>query len=241
VKYTDPSGYWTKTENGWKTDDEDDIYRFMDMINIETFQNQNVSMEQINTFVFDEFMGTGGQLSDCSVLLSGITATKNDQGMWNVPEYQLSRTRQEIDYWGKLRQNEDGAERWYQNAGFDGGEHFIGPALYLFGQPINALKPFGALGSESGSSIASYTLSKTFPQRFTKVFGKELGTNIVKKTGTNVIGRFAGRMVPYAGWALTTYDAATWSFEMGQKYGPLTTYLKYQEEKRYKKSELFNY
>ena len=104
-----------------------------------------------------------------------------------------------------------------QYAGIEGGEHFIGPTLILLGQPLKALKPVGALGSKPGSSIASYTLSKTFPQTFTKVLGKQTGTKIATSLGTNVIGRAAGRFVPYVGWAWTSWDVGWY---LGKNYGP---------------------
>ena len=106
--------------------------------------------------------------------------------------------------------------------GLIGYEHLLGPTLVLLGQPIKALKPVGMLGSKRGSSIASYYLSKAFPQKFNQIFPQKLAIHIVKKTGTNAIGRFAGRMVPYVGWCITVYDVVTWSYKMGQKYGPLT-------------------
>jgi hypothetical protein len=81
-----------------------------------------------------------------------------------------------------------------QQAGL-GGEDLRGPALILIGQPIRALKPVGALGSKAGSSVASYTLSKALPQKMA-----------VRVMGTKVLGRALGRLVPYAGWALTAYD-----------------------------------
>ena len=83
---------------------------------------------------------------------------------------------------------------------------WLGPALIGLGQPIKYLKPVGFLGSKPGSSIASYTLSKAIPARFTKVLGKKVGTRIARKVGTNVIGRFIGRLVPYAGQALLAKD-----------------------------------
>ncbi len=103
----------------------------------------------------------------------------------------------------------------------NGGEHLVGPTLILLGQPINALKPSGALGSKPGSSIASYTLSKAFPKTFTKVLGKEVGTKVATKIGTNVIGRAVGRQIPYVGWALTAWDIG-WA--LGENYGPSTWY-----------------
>ena len=72
------------------------------------------------------------------------------------------------------------------------------------------------MGSKPGSSIASYTLSKAFPQRFTNVFGKKIGAKIAKKVGTNTIGRAIGRFVPYLGWGITI---VTTSFSLGEKFG----------------------
>lgn len=83
---------------------------------------------------------------------------------------------------------------------------WLGPALIYLGQPINYLKPVGALGSKAGSSIASYTLSKAIPATFTRVLGKKIGRRIVKKVGTNVIGRALGRFVPLVGTALLADD-----------------------------------
>lgn len=102
--------------------------------------------------------------------------------------------------------------------------HLIGPALIELGRPYKVLKPVGALGSKAGSSIASYTLSKALPQRFTKVLGKKAGTKVATKIGTNVIGRALGRLVPGIGWGVTYYDAITTGFELGQDYGPSKWY-----------------
>jgi len=86
------------------------------------------------------------------------------------------------------------------------GKHWLGPTLILAGQPINALKPVGVLGSRPGSSIASRTLSKAIPHTFTNTLGKEIGTKVASTVGTNVIGRAMGRFVPYVGWGITAYD-----------------------------------
>jgi hypothetical protein len=93
-----------------------------------------------------------------------------------------------------------------ENTNFDFLEHFIGPGLILLGQPIDRLKPIGALGSKPGSSIASKSMSKAFPQKFTSVLGKRTGTRISQVVGTNTIGRAFGRFVPLLGWGLTIYD-----------------------------------
>jgi hypothetical protein len=94
-----------------------------------------------------------------------------------------------------------------QKAGFEGGEHLIGPTLILLGKPINLLKPIGALGSKSGSSIVSYTLSKLLPFRSplikratTSIFGLE--------SSTAVLGRALGRLTPFIGWGMTIWDVS---------------------------------
>jgi hypothetical protein len=84
-------------------------------------------------------------------------------------------------------------------------EHWIGPGLILAGQPINALKPVGALGSSSGSSIASKSLSKVLPYKSPVI--KQVTTSVFgRASSTAVLGRAVGRFVPIAGWALTAYD-----------------------------------
>jgi hypothetical protein len=99
--------------------------------------------------------------------------------------------------------------------------------MFLLGRPIKALKPFGALGSKPGSSIASYALSKAFPQSFTKTFGKKVGQKMAKSLGTNVIGRAAGRAVPYVGVLWTAADVGWY---MGKYYGPSTWFKTNEEE-----------
>ena len=127
-----------------------------------------------------------------------------------------------------------------ENAKFDGWEHLIGPSLIGLGQPLKTLKPIGALGSKPGSSIASYGLSKLFPQRFTTVFGKKAGRKIAKIASSNTIGRAIGRSVPYLGWILFSYDIITTSWDLGQEYGPFTLYQKYHKRMTIYKSILLD-
>ena len=127
-----------------------------------------------------------------------------------------------------------------ENAKFDGWEHLIGPSLIGLGQPLKTLKPIGALGSKPGSSIASYGLSKLFPQRFTTVFGKKAGRKIAKIASSNTIGRAIGRSVPYLGWILFSYDIITTSWDLGQEYGPFTLYQKYHKRTTIYKSILLD-
>lgn len=220
VNYIDPLGLWVETTSGWHTDDAKDIERFYSMVQIEKTIQGNVNIEQMDNFIFDEYKGIGGRLSDGSILLSEVNASKNQQKEWDIAENQKVDMLNEIDKYSSLTIND--YDRCQQLAGYDGNwRHVVGPSLILLGQPIRALKPIGALGSKPGSSIASYTLSKAFPQRFTNVFGKKMGTQIAKKVGTNTIGRALGRFVPYVGWGITV---VTTSFSLGKAYGPSTWY-----------------
>jgi RHS repeat-associated protein len=88
-----------------------------------------------------------------------------------------------------------------------------GPILIGLGQPLNFLKPYGYAGSKPGSSIASWTLSKTITYRSPllkqttrKVAAKIIGKQAAKKVGTAVVGRALGRLVPYVGWGLLAND-----------------------------------
>jgi RHS repeat-associated protein len=86
---------------------------------------------------------------------------------------------------------------------------WLGPGLTGAGWKFDFIKPRGMLGSTPGSSIASKVLGKAIPLKFTKVLGKEVGMQVVKKVGTNTVGRLLGRIVPYAGVIMTIHDINT--------------------------------
>ena len=89
--------------------------------------------------------------------------------------------------------------------GFDlGYKNLVGPSMILLGRKIKLLKSIGALGSTSGSSIASYVLSKTLPINIGKK-GSSIAKALTGSKTTN-LGRFIGRMVPGIGWGLTATD-----------------------------------
>jgi len=67
-------------------------------------------------------------------------------------------------------------------------------------------KPFRTPGSSKGSSLLSSGLSKVFPQRLPfRIPTPSLFPPRIPKT--NVAGRAAGRLIPYAGAGLIGYDA----------------------------------
>lgn len=96
--------------------------------------------------------------------------------------------------------------------GLDGVWHLVGPTLVGLGAPMTLFKPLGALGSEAGSSIASYVLTKALPQT-TKFALNSLSitkSGAFRITNTTIVGRFAGRWVPFVGWGLMAYDFTTY-------------------------------
>ena len=93
-----------------------------------------------------------------------------------------------------------------------------GPLLFLSGKKFNFLKPYGYLGSKTGSSFSSLILGKFLPIRFTKLFGNgQFGKSLVKLTGTNSLGRFLGRTVQPIGVALTWYDINRYAMDEAKK------------------------
>ncbi len=86
--------------------------------------------------------------------------------------------------------------------------HPEGPGLAASGIRLNFLKPYGALGSQKGSSLASVAFEKLIPLKsstrlWTPHLTKE-GAMVFRQTLS--IGRFVGRWTPYIGWGITAYD-----------------------------------
>ena len=106
ILFTDLMGLWEQSANGWTTNEAEDIQRFMDMLTLED-ANGGASMAQVDQFITEEFNGTGGKLSNGSVLLSSVTAEKNSSGNWEVPGYQMNRMRNEVSYFGSFAQNQN--------------------------------------------------------------------------------------------------------------------------------------
>jgi RHS repeat-associated protein len=85
--------------------------------------------------------------------------------------------------------------------------HWLGPALVLSGQRLTFLKPFGALGSQPGSSIASVVLDKLIPITSPiRLPAPVLAKSGVKIAYTKAVGKFLGRWAPWIGIALTIGD-----------------------------------
>ncbi len=113
--------------------------------------------------------------------------------------------------------------------------HIVGPSLILLGQPINYLKPIGALRSKPGSSIASSYLSRQFPKKLSEyALMRKLG--VKRLLGTATTGRVAGRLVPYVGWFITAADIGYTLNTAGVRFGGVwwaNYYKDYQRNKKY--------
>lgn len=81
IAFNDPSGLWERLEDGtWHTDDKKDIERFMDMLSFENNISDGASIAQIDTFISEEFRGSGGRLSDGSLLLDAQVLMGSSDG-----------------------------------------------------------------------------------------------------------------------------------------------------------------
>lgn len=223
-------------EDYWSTNDTETINNFWRWYN----QNNGKGAYDFNDWYRmsdDEFRAAYDKYGEAAL-------TYNDQTSTLYSSYGRIENGEVVIYGMKMKigmtQKSDMYVEEEDKSHFEGWEHFIGPTLIGLGQPIRALKPIGALGSKPGSSLASYTLSKLFPQRFTTVFGKEVGRKIAKVASSNTIGRAIGRSVPYIGYLLLGYDVIHTSWNLGQKYGPFTLYQNYQRNKIDYKSVLLN-
>ncbi len=84
IAFNDPTGLWEKLEDGtWHTDDKEDIARFMDMIDFENTLSGGASIAQIDTFIDEEFRGSGGRLSDGSFLMNAQVLKGDSNGNSN--------------------------------------------------------------------------------------------------------------------------------------------------------------
>lgn len=205
ISLTDPNGMWVEDGDGnWVAEKGDSWWSF--------HEQTGMSWDETKQFAKD-YNSARGEDNWKTVEVGDVASLEgSDEGQGY--SYPSDDGLVESQHKG-VGNNDQGLGYAYSTGeGFDlsssgessneGGEHSIGfkqlrgPVLIGLGTRINALKPVGALGSQRGSSIASYTLRKVFPQRLsTRVFG------------TKVLGGVFGRFVPYAGQALLIYDVAT--------------------------------
>ena len=226
----DPTG-----EDYWSTSDPNVIYEFWKHYN----ENKGIS-----GYGFDGWYQMSNKEFLAAYEAYGADAlTYNDQTATLYSYEGKVENGQVVIYGSHIKLKMEGENNMYieeEENSINGWEHLIGPTLIGLGQPLKSLKPIGALGSKPGSSIASYSLSKLFPQRFTSVLGKKVGRKVARVASSNTIGRAMGRSVPYLGWGLLGYDIITTSWNLGQEYGPFTLYQKYQRKMKIYKSVLLD-
>jgi len=135
ILFSDPTGLWERNADGsWTTNDAKDIERFMNMLGFEELNNgEEASIAQIDTFISEEFNGTGGRLSDGSILLDEETIVTDRNGYSNgFSARQANNIRGQVENYGSNPWNEKSSslysdlfysykyfrERsWYQNDG----------------------------------------------------------------------------------------------------------------------------
>jgi RHS repeat-associated protein len=87
----------------------------------------------------------------------------------------------------------------------NGGINLWGPVLIGLGQPW-VPKRFVTPGSSPASSIASTVLSKIPLKSPIRLYSPVINKSGIRWTATKLVGRFAARWIPFAGWALTAKD-----------------------------------
>jgi hypothetical protein len=88
----------------------------------------------------------------------------------------------------------------------------LGANLVAAGQPVPGTKPFVTRGTSAGTSLAGIVAedvfgNRTFENAKPTPVGGTRGSRL-RMGGTKSVAKFAGRWVPFGGWALLIADAA---------------------------------
>ncbi|MEX0313660.1 MAG: RHS repeat domain-containing protein, partial [Allomuricauda sp.] len=144
ILFNDPLGLWEKRNGSWYTSDSKDIERFLSMLQFEVDFSGGFSGAQLDTFINEEWQGTGGRLSDGSILLDGETVAIDSSGKSEgFSARQADNINQQTQKYGSNPYNEKSSginghwaysykyhrERNYYSRGGDG---FSGEALTGF-------------------------------------------------------------------------------------------------------------
>jgi len=81
IRFTDPTGLWEETADGYKANKEEDIKRFMLYMNVEKYAlNNSPTNAQISSFIDGEMSSGGhGKTSDGSILADEVEVTSHKQ------------------------------------------------------------------------------------------------------------------------------------------------------------------
>jgi len=96
IRYIDFLGLWEVTNGGYKTDNQEDIQRFLTYLQAEkAVSGKDASLSQMGGFIDGEMWDGLGTLSDGSRLLTGIDFTKESNG-WKADQSTVDRTWHEV-------------------------------------------------------------------------------------------------------------------------------------------------
>lgn len=148
ILFSDPSGLWEVKGNGsWYTEDEKDIERFLDMISIESDFRGGATTGQIAQFVGEEFRGSGGRLSDGSLLLDSEVLIGNSKGKSKgLKDRQIDNIQSQHEKFSSDFRNDATMDYYNQSGQFYSYEYFRERSWQENG------------GSFPGIDVASYAL-----------------------------------------------------------------------------------
>ncbi|MCX2681773.1 hypothetical protein OOZ15_17600 [Galbibacter sp. EGI 63066] len=215
VLFNDPIGLWEiKSDGSWYTDNEKDISRFLNMLRFESMNEGNISGAQIDTFIGEEFRGSGGRLSNGDILLDEDVIVADDSGKYgDLSPRQVFNLGEQVEKYGSNPWNE-------KSSG--------GYGHWAYSYKYHRERNYYTNGGEGLSSIALSGAVLDITSAFLKNESFWLGKNFkfydVNWGGNGVTGgknKFAGK----------------WSSRLGKLgsvaslYGAYNTYEEYQSGK----------
>ncbi|WP_228235550.1 DUF6443 domain-containing protein [Allomuricauda sp. M10] len=188
MSFNDPLGLWERNAKGaWQTNDTKDIERFMSMLQFESDFYGGADISQIDTFIGEEFHGSGGRLSDGSILLDNENVTINSVGRSaGFSARQVDNINQQTEKYGSHIWNQGTGESqhwaysysyfrersWHQNGGGFPGLELSGEAMDYASKFLNNSKGWYSLsqGKRYGNNFHGnqYTEKRINVQNFSK-------------------------------------------------------------------------
>lgn len=241
INYIDLFGLYERTANGgWSTSDPNEISRLITMLQVENSLHGSTSMGQIDRFITEEYNGSGGRLSDGSVMLSEITAIGNGSNA-KFSKTELHNMRSEISRFGNYGVNHNNfvspwsfySYRYYRERSYEGS--FGGLTILGFAADLTSHTVFNnaywiAVGGKYSGNIYSpkfYSNQYVSPTVRAASHRFSLGLNVVGK-GISIYGAYGtvqniqnGKLSPFGGTYMLTSDiigirgniyGSAWSF-----------------------------
>ena len=215
ISFIDMFGLYERKNGGWHTDNPDEISRLITMLQVENSLYGGASIGQIDKFISEEYAGSGGKLSDGSVMLTEINAVGNGSDA-TFSNREISRTKAEISKYGSYSQNHDNmvspfsfySYRYYRERSFDGS--FGGLSIGGFAADMASHAVFN---NASWIAIGGKYAGNSYSSKF---FGNQYVSTSVRATS-----RMASLGLNIAGKGISIYGAygTVQSFSSG-KYSP---------------------